>query len=80
MLVMVVLLEVMQLVEIKDVFEPFVRLSKARSGHGLGLAIVQAIAELHNGGVTVANREEGGAIFTLRVGTRQPDNTEGVSF
>ena len=61
---------------IKDVFEPFVRLSKARSGHGLGLAIVKAIAELHNGDVRVANRDEGGAIFTLRVGTTQPDTPE----
>lgn len=49
-----------------DVFEPFVRLKKRRGGHGLGLAIVKAIAELHGGSVTVANRVQGGAQFTLR--------------
>jgi signal transduction histidine kinase len=54
---------------IGDIFEPFVRLKKSRGGHGLGLAIVKAIAELHRGQVTVANRDEGGALFTLRIGT-----------
>ena len=50
-----------------DVFEPFVRLKKRRGGHGLGLAIVKAIAELHGGSVSVANRAEGGALFTFRL-------------
>ena len=34
---------------------------------GLGLAIVARVAEAHDGSVTVENRPEGGAIFTLRL-------------
>ncbi len=36
-------------------------------GTGLGLAIVSRIAEIHSGSVTVSNRPEGGAIFTLSI-------------
>jgi signal transduction histidine kinase len=35
------------------------------TGSGLGLAIVSRIAEIHYGAITVANRPEGGAVFTL---------------
>jgi signal transduction histidine kinase len=34
---------------------------------GLGLAIVARVAEAHDGSVTVDNRLEGGAVFTLRL-------------
>jgi signal transduction histidine kinase len=34
---------------------------------GLGLAIVARVADAHDGSVTVANRPEGGAVFTLRL-------------
>jgi signal transduction histidine kinase len=34
---------------------------------GLGLAIVARVAEAHDGSVTVENRPEGGAVFTLRL-------------
>ena len=42
--------------------------SRETGGSGLGLAIVKAIAELHGGSVTAANRPEGGAVFTVRLG------------
>jgi signal transduction histidine kinase len=38
-----------------------------RGGTGWGLAVVRRIAELHGGGVSVANCPEGGAAFTLRI-------------
>lgn len=41
-------------------------------GHGLGLAIAQGIAELHRGGVTAANRPEGGCDFTVRIPAAPP--------
>ena len=50
--------------------QPFARLEEARgmtSGAGLGLAIVERIAHLHGGTLTLANREGGGlaAILSL---------------
>ncbi len=51
-------------------FQPFVRFSSHRGGHGLGLAITRAIVTRHGGDVTVANADDGGAVFTIR-----PDGT-----
>lgn len=50
------------------IFEPFrtiARGSKSASGHGLGLAIVRRIAELHRGSIAVAPAALGGARFQL---------------
>jgi PAS domain S-box-containing protein len=44
-------------------FEPF--FSRRKGGTGLGLPIVQRVAEAHGGTVSVENRPEGGARFTL---------------
>ncbi len=42
--------------------------SRARSeGSGLGLSIAMENAHIHHGGITAANRPEGGAEFTLRL-------------
>ena len=50
--------------EVQRLFEPFERLGGARTrhdnGHGLGLAIVQAIADAHGAEVTAQARPEGG--------------------
>jgi PAS domain S-box-containing protein len=44
-------------------FEPF--FSRRKGGTGLGLPIVQRVAEAHGGTVSVENRPEGGARFSL---------------
>lgn len=49
-----------------SVLEPFTKNPPNRKGHGLGLAIVQAIMKLHDGDVSAANVEGGGARFVLR--------------
>lgn len=52
------------------IFERFYRADVARSGSegsGLGLSIVRAIVLAHGGEVTAANRNEGGAIFRVRL-------------
>jgi len=50
------------------VFERFYSLPRpgsTRKSTGLGLALVREIAHLHGGGVTLANRPEGGAVATF---------------
>jgi len=49
----------------RRLFEPLIT-TKAR-GIGLGLALVKRIAERHGGGVEYADREGGGARFTVRL-------------
>lgn len=53
--------------DLENIFHPFIRGEQARSGQGagLGLAIVQRIAALHDGKVCLANREGGGLIATV---------------
>ncbi|MGH2975638.1 MAG: sensor histidine kinase, partial [Solirubrobacterales bacterium] len=59
--------------ELDAVFQPFNRGRAAvHEGSGLGLAIVRAIAEAHDGGVTAANRLEGGARVALSLATPAP--------
>jgi signal transduction histidine kinase len=54
--------------------EPFERLSKAREGDqggfGLGLAVVKAIAEGHDGELILAANEPSGLIATIRLATK----------
>jgi len=54
--------------DLARVFERFYRVDKSRSGPGgtgLGLSIVKHLVELHDGQVSVTNRPEGGARFTV---------------
>jgi len=50
--------------EMARVFEPFYRLERSRSretgGTGIGLCIVQTVAQAHGGEVRLVNRPEGG--------------------
>jgi two-component system sensor histidine kinase BaeS len=47
------------------IFERGVRLDEERSGSGLGLAVVRAIAEAHGGTLTVESAPGKGATFTI---------------
>lgn len=48
------------------IFEKFYRLRETPStGLGLGLSIVKAIAEIHNGTIRVQDRTHGGTTFSL---------------
>jgi signal transduction histidine kinase len=58
--------------EVDRLFEPFQRLGSERlshaSGHGLGLAIVRAIADVHDARLTASARSEGGLDIEVRFG------------
>lgn len=60
--------------DLSRVFERFYRVDRSRArdpgGTGLGLAIVKHLVELHGGTVAVANRQGGGAIFSIRLPNR----------
>lgn len=52
------------------VFERFYSLQRPDGGNkgtGLGLSFVKEVAELHGGGITLSNREGGGAVAILRL-------------
>ncbi len=49
------------------VFEPFFTTREVGSGMGMGLSICHTIVESHQGSMRVANRPEGGAIFTINL-------------
>uniref|UniRef100_A0A9E7ZKR0 histidine kinase n=1 Tax=Bosea sp. NBC_00436 TaxID=2969620 RepID=A0A9E7ZKR0_9HYPH len=55
--------------EMERVFHPFVRLEESRGretgGSGLGLTIAQAVAQSHEGAITLENRSEGGLRVTV---------------
>ena len=53
--------------KIDDLFKPFYTTKEVGKGTGLGLAICQNIAEDHGGSLTVKNRPQGGAEFTLEL-------------
>ena len=58
------------------VFDRFVRLDSDRSrrggGSGLGLAIVSEVVAAHGGYVTIGERADGGALFTVRIPLTEP--------
>ena len=57
--------------ELSSVFNKFYRGKDARAGGtGLGLSIVKGFVEAHEGTVTAGNRQNGGAIFTIKIPVR----------
>ncbi len=54
--------------EVQHVFEKFYRLKDSKTGGiGLGLSIVKGFVEAHNGRVSLENKQNGGAQFTIEI-------------
>lgn len=59
---------------IEKVFMKFFRVDNSRPGGlGLGLSIVKGFVEAHKGIITVCNRKHGGAKFTIRIPSENPE-------
>jgi two-component system sensor histidine kinase KdpD len=60
--------------EISFIFNKFYRLEGSQAGGtGLGLSIVKGFVEALKGTVTVENRKNGGAIFTIKIPAETPE-------
>ncbi len=57
--------------DIKNIFTPFY--TNRPDGTGLGLAVVQAIVEAHNGTVNVVSKNQSGAVFIIEVAAVQEE-------
>ncbi|MCU0473065.1 MAG: sensor histidine kinase KdpD [Bacteroidales bacterium] len=56
--------------EISFIFNKFYRVEGSKAGGtGLGLSIAKGFVEAHEGTITVRNRQNGGAIFTIKIPT-----------
>ncbi len=63
---------------LKDIFQPFTRLSNAVAGNGLGLTICKIITELMGGEITVNSIENRGSNFTVRFLLASLSNTSEI--
>jgi two-component system sensor histidine kinase KdpD len=59
--------------EISLIFNKFYRVEGSKAGGtGLGLSIAKGFVEAHKGSIIAENRQNGGAIFTIRIPTEIP--------
>ena len=62
--------------QVEELMQPFVRGNSARTiqGSGLGLAIVKRIVDIHQGQISIRNREQGGleVVISLPIPTAAP--------
>jgi two-component system sensor histidine kinase KdpD len=59
--------------EITHIFNKFYRVEGSKAGGtGLGLSIAKGFTEAHKGTITVENRQNGGAKFTIRIPSEVP--------
>lgn len=68
--------EVIPAEQLNSIFERFFRVDKSRAreqgGYGLGLAIAQSIAEMHNASISVHSTPEAGTTFTITFAACSP--------
>jgi len=60
--------------ELPFIFNKFYRVEGSRAGGtGLGLSIAKGFTEAHSGTISVENRQNGGAKFTIKIPSELPD-------
>jgi two-component system sensor histidine kinase KdpD len=65
--------------ELSSVFNKFYRGKDAKTGGtGLGLSIVKGFVEAHQGSVIAASRQNGGAIFTIKLPVKSSDINQDI--
>jgi len=64
---------------LEEVFDPFFTTKEPGKGTGLGLALSAQLVEGMGGEIQAGNREEGGAIFTIRLPEAEMDPPGGGS-
>jgi two-component system sensor histidine kinase KdpD len=61
--------------EISFIFNKFYRIEGSKTGGtGLGLSIAKGFTEAHKGTLNVENRQNGGAMFTIRIPSDVPQD------
>ncbi len=67
--------------EISLIFNKFYRVEGSKAGGtGLGLSIAKGFVEAHKGTITVENRQNGGAKFTIKIPTEiLPGRFKGIT-
>ncbi len=61
--------------ELPLIFNKFYRVDGSKAGGtGLGLSIAKGFTEAHNGTISVENRQNGGAKFTIKIPSELPDS------
>lgn len=65
--------------DIRHIFERFYQVDSRLAGSGIGLALVKAMVELHNGHIRVSSEPDGYTVFTVMIPFRQNENPEEVT-
>lgn len=60
----------------QDIFEPFYSTKPSAEGTGLGLTICRELVERLGGTINAANREQGGAVFTVAFPVEQGNDSQ----
>jgi signal transduction histidine kinase len=61
----------------QQIFEPFFSTKRVGQGTGLGLSVVYSLVQRHGGRIEVANREEGGAVFSVYLPVAEAEGSGG---
>ncbi len=63
----------------QQIFEPFFSTKRVGQGTGLGLSVVYSLVKRHGGRIELANREEGGAVFSVYLPVAGQEESVGTS-